>query len=93
MINLNRNVHKRYGFGVGGLKEVVRNWETGIALGEPSIENLIRVIDLFSQNRDVFNKEKIARIALKRFGTQTVVRDYIKAYRTLSERSAADGFD
>ena len=80
-------------FGVGGLKEGVVNWETGIAFGEPSIENLIRAIGLFSKNRDVFNKEKIAQIALKKFGTQSVFRDYIEAYRTLSKQSAADGFD
>jgi glycosyltransferase involved in cell wall biosynthesis len=71
------------GFPIGGLKEHVIDWQTGLLSKEVSGESLAECIELFTINKHRFNSEEIKKYAIENFSEGVIAEKYINVYRQI----------
>ena len=68
------------GFPIGGLKEHVIDWQTGLLSKEVNSESLTECINIFTGNKRRFNREVVKKYAKEYFGEEVIVEKYINVY-------------
>ncbi|GAB4110565.1 MAG: hypothetical protein OHK0057_37420 [Thermoflexibacter sp.] len=71
------------GFPVGGVKEAIIDAENGYLCGEVSAQALQLTIEKFLSYSQFFDKEKIAKDAIKKYSAETQAKKYIELYNIL----------
>jgi glycosyltransferase involved in cell wall biosynthesis len=74
------------GFPVGGIKEHVINFKTGVLADNITSESLAIAIDKFCTNREHFNSQVIRRYAEEKFNEQLIAGQYLKIYNRLFKK-------
>lgn len=78
------------GFPVGGIKEHVINFKTGLLAENISSESLAQTIEKFCKNQERFNGEEIRKYAEEQFNEELIAGQYIKVYHQLSKKRKSD---
>ncbi len=78
------------GFPVGGIKEHVINFKTGLLADHISSESLAQAIEKFCKNQERFNSEEIRKYAEEQFNEELIAGQYIKVYHQLSKKRKSD---
>ena len=68
------------GFPVGGIKEHVEDFYTGVLAEDVSSKSLANSIDLFISNMHLFNREKIKKYAIDNFDERKIASRHIEVY-------------
>jgi glycosyltransferase involved in cell wall biosynthesis len=70
---------------VGGIPEIIRNWENGILVSPGDYAKLAEAIQFLLDNRDVRKKigDKGRRLAVEKFSFESTVRKLLKVYNSL----------
>ena len=71
------------GFPVGGIKEHVINFKTGLLADEISSESLAQAIEKFCKYKERFKMDEIRKYAEEKFNNELVAREYIKVYQKI----------
>lgn len=74
------------GFPVGGIKEHVINFETGLLADNISTESLAKAIEKFCMNQERFKREVIRNYAEKKYNEELIATQYIKVYEKLMKK-------
>lgn len=74
------------GFPVGGIKEHIIDFKTGLMTENISSDSLAKTVEKFCQNKQQFKSEQIRNYAKEQFGERNVAEEYIKLYRKLIKR-------
>ena len=74
------------GFPVGGIKEHVINFKTGLLADNISSESLARAIENFCKNQERFNSVEIRKYAEEKFNEELIAGQYIKVYNQLLKK-------
>lgn len=75
------------GFPVGGIKEHIIDFETGILAKEVNSESLTRAIETFCQKKELFIKENIRQYALKNFSENLIASKYSTVYNKVFSKN------
>lgn len=78
------------GFPVGGIKEHVINFKTGLLAENVSSEALAVAIEMFCKNQDKFNSEVIRKYAIEKFNEELIAGQYIKLYNQFLKKRELD---
>jgi glycosyltransferase involved in cell wall biosynthesis len=71
------------GFPVGGIKEHVSNFQTGILSNDLSAESLADAILKFCYQKEVFDRNFLHNYAIENFGENTIASKYIGLYNKI----------
>jgi len=71
------------GFPVGGIKEHIIDFKTGLLTENISSDSLAKTIAKFCENKQQFNSEEIQNYAKEKFDEGYVAEEYIKVYSKL----------
>ena len=71
------------GFPVGGIKEHVSNFQTGILSNDLSAESLADAILEFCNQKEVFNNNFLHNYAIENFGENKIASKYIELYKKI----------
>ncbi len=71
------------GFPIGGIKEHVNDFKTGLLAEEVSSESLGKAIEMFCKTKDRFNREQISEYAFDNFNEKIIAAKYLKIYAAL----------
>jgi len=74
------------GFPVGGIKEHVIDFETGLLAENMSSESLALAIDNFCKNKKRFKREVIREYAGEKFNEELIAGQYIKVYEKVLKK-------
>lgn len=75
------------GFPVGGIKEHIFDFKTGLLADDLSSESLARAIDKFFENKELFSSEEIHNYVKDNFNEDDVANEYIKVYNELLKKN------
>jgi glycosyltransferase involved in cell wall biosynthesis len=75
------------GFPVGGIKEHVIDFETGLLAENMSSESLALAIDNFCKNKKRFKGEVIREYAKEKYNEELIGSQYIKVYQKVLKKS------
>lgn len=75
------------GFPVGGIKEHVIDFKTGLLADDISSESLASAIDKFCENKQQFSSEEIQNYVKENFAEHDVASGYVKVYKELLRES------
>lgn len=71
------------GFSIGGIKEHIIDYETGLLAKEINSDSLAKAIETFCKKKEVFNKEQIRKYAIDNFSEKLIANKYLKVYNEL----------
>jgi glycosyltransferase involved in cell wall biosynthesis len=74
------------GFPVGGIKEHVIDFETGLLAENMSSESLALAIDNFCKNKNRFKREVIREYAEEKYNEELIAGQYIKVYEKVLKK-------
>lgn len=74
------------GFPIGGVKEHVMDYQTGLLAKDISIEALAECIEQFISNHHRFNRDNIKNYAKENFGEDVIAHKYMNLYNQILHR-------
>ena len=74
------------GFPVGGIKEHILDFKTGLVADDLSSESLAKAIDKFCENKEMFSSEEIQNYVKDNFNEDDVANEYVKVYNELLKK-------
>ena len=75
------------GFPVGGIKEHVINFKTGLLADDISSDSLAIAIEKFCKTEELFKRDVIRQYAEEKFNEELIAGEYVKIYKQLSKKS------
>ena len=71
------------GFSIGGVKEHIIDYETGLLVKEMNSDSLAKTIQIFCKKKKVFKSEQIRKYAIDHFSEKFIANKYLSVYYSL----------
>jgi glycosyltransferase involved in cell wall biosynthesis len=68
------------GFSVGGIKDHIIDYKTGLLVKELSRNSLAKTIETFCEKKEMFNREEIRKYGIDNFSETLIANKYLKVY-------------
>jgi glycosyltransferase involved in cell wall biosynthesis len=76
------------GFPIGGIREMVDHGENGFLCDDTSAESLAKTIEIFLDNINIFDKDKIRQKSIEKWDHMVMARKYIDLYKELINKKS-----
>jgi glycosyltransferase involved in cell wall biosynthesis len=72
------------GFAIGGIKDIIKNWENGLLSNDINAIGLKNQLQTFIYNLDKFDRNNIRKMTLDKFTIEIYAQEYLKLFNKIS---------